>query len=165
MGMNDPLSTDAETRKNFVKAVSTASELTDSGYPMHKVTEVAIGAASERPLPIEKAKEMAREQLGISWLQYRFGGPEYQEEIKNLAEKLVTDSLLYGIRVRQMHASVNDRANMPRGIGTEKSPLIIETDQNKAWLNRYQLPGQYIKIRNEVSRVPQPGSAYTFSSQ
>lgn len=164
MRMNDPLDNNPEKSKNFVKAVSTALELTDSGYPMHKVAQVAIEAAKERPLPIKEAKEMARKQLS-SWLPDLFRGSAYQEEINKLAKELMIESRLYRIRLRQMRASANDHANMPSGIGTEESPLMIENDQNREWLNKYQLPGQYFKFRNEVHRVPQPGSAYGSSSQ
>ena len=160
MGMNNPLSTDEETRKNFLRAVNTAWKLIDDGYPAHEVTEVAIGAATERPLPTEEATEMAREQLGSSLVKDLYGGSAYQEKINELAKKLVSESLLYGIQLRQMRASANDRANMPSGIGTEKSPLIIETNQEREWVNKYKLPGQYMKLRDKVFRVTLTGSAY-----
>ena len=165
MRMNDPLDNNPEKSRNFLKAVNTASALIDSGYPMHKVTEVAIGAANERPLPIEEAKKIAKKQLANPWLIEDLRGHEHQERIKNLAKKLMIESRLYGIRLRQMHASVNDLANMPRGIGTQESPLIIETNQNKEWLERYMLPGQYIKFGDRVATVTEPGSAYSSSSQ
>lgn len=162
MGMNSPMGDDEEKRKNFVKAVNAAFKLIDSGYPVHEVTQVAIGAATERPLPTEEARKMARKQLGSSLFKDLYGGSPYQEKINELAKKLVSESLLYDIQFRQMRASANDRANMPSGIGTKESPFIIKTNQEREWANKYKLPGQYIKFRDRdrALRVTLTGSAY-----
>ena len=160
MGMGAPLGDAPEKSENFLKAVNAAFELIDSGYPVHEVTQVAIGAATERPLPTKEATEMAREQLESSLFKDLYGGSPYQEKINQLAKKLVSESLLYDIQFRQMRASANDRANMPSGIGTKESPFIIKTNQEREWVNKYKLPGQYMKLRDKVFRVTLTGSAY-----